>query len=79
MESVLKKAYQVELGDKQEAGQVCTPALTRPLNPEDIELARKRAEHNLYLEKEAQEVNVDLLGSIAGVGDMDISSMGMER
>jgi hypothetical protein len=53
MESVLKKAYQVEHGDRQDAGQVCTPALTRPLNPEDIELARKRVELNLYLEKAA--------------------------
>ena len=52
MESLLKKAYQVERVDRQ-VGQVCMPTLTRPLNPEDIELARKRAELNLYLEKAA--------------------------
>ena len=53
MEIALKKAYQLERVDRQDAGQVCTPTLTRPLNPEDIELARKRAELNLYLEKAA--------------------------
>ena len=51
MESVLKKAYPVERDDRQE--QVCSSTLIRPLTPEDIELARKRAELNLYLEKAA--------------------------
>jgi hypothetical protein len=53
MESLQKNAYQVERDERQDARQVCTPTLTRPLNPEDIELARKRAELNLYLEKAA--------------------------
>jgi hypothetical protein len=51
---VVKKADQAERGVNQEASNPHTSFSPRHLNPEDIELARKRAEFSLYLEKAAE-------------------------
>ncbi len=54
MDYALKKADQAERGGKQEASCLSTHAASRHLNPEDIELARKRVELSLYLEKASE-------------------------
>jgi len=50
----VKKAAQAERGGNQEAGNSGTAFAPRHINPEDIELARKRAELSLYLRKAAE-------------------------
>ena len=54
MDYAVKKADQAERGGNQETGNFGTSFAPRHLNPEDIELARKRAELSLYLEKAAE-------------------------
>ena len=54
MDYAVKKADQAERSGNEEAGNARTSFAPRHLNPEDIELARKRAELSLYLRKAAE-------------------------